>query len=204
MRGEHTQPRQRFAGAVCQREGRVLGEGHDPAFGRTRLETEAVRHRGRHQDGGRRRERQLRRFVGHLAAAALDQENLKQIAMPMRADGPVVNRGARCNRFNMNEVERLIVRRIAVKMKQGQRTGHAPSIGRSRRRRSRRCTNRRRFIQKNGSPPTGGPPLSNGSFSGPCRRAGRLVRPAPPCPGFCWPPWCCPPCPGLPWPPCCC
>ena len=55
----------------------------------------------------------------HLAAAALDQENSKQIAMPMRADGPVVNRGARCNRFNMNEVERLIVRRIAVKMKQG-------------------------------------------------------------------------------------
>ena len=121
MRGEHTQPRQRFAGAIGKREGGVLGEGHDPAIGGARLETEAVRDRRRHQDGGRRGERQLRRFVGHLAAAALDQENLKQIAVPMRADGPVVNRGARGDRFDMNEIERLIVRRIAVKMKQGQR-----------------------------------------------------------------------------------
>jgi hypothetical protein len=38
----------------------------------------------------------------------------------------------------MDEVERLIVRQIAVKMKERQRSGHVASIGRSRRRKSSR------------------------------------------------------------------
>jgi hypothetical protein len=36
----------------------------------------------------------------------------------MRADRPVVDRRARRNGFDMDEVERLIVRRIAVQMEQ--------------------------------------------------------------------------------------
>jgi hypothetical protein len=82
---------------------------------------------GRHQDSGRRGKRQLRRFVGHFATALLDQKNLKQIAVAMGTNGPVVNRRARRYRLDVNEVERLIVRRIAVKVKQGQRAGHAPA-----------------------------------------------------------------------------
>ena len=55
----------------------------------------------------------------------LDQKNLKKIAVPMRANGPIVNRGARSNRLDVDEVERVIVGRIAVEMEQRQRMGHA-------------------------------------------------------------------------------
>src|SRR5262249_61206025 len=75
----------------------------------------------------------------HVAAAALDQQDLKQVAMAMGANGPIVHRRARCNPLDVNEVERLIVRRIAVKMEQRQRpvlANHAASISRSRGRRS--------------------------------------------------------------------
>ena len=64
----------------------------------------------------------------HLAAAALDQQDLEQVAMAVRADGPVVDRRARRDRLDVNEVERLIVRRIAVEMEQRKRGGgHAKS-----------------------------------------------------------------------------
>ena len=119
--------------AIGKRDGCVLGEGQHPAFGDVRLETEAMGDRRRNENGGGRGERQPRRFKRHFAAAALDQKNLKQIAMPMRANGPVVDGGARGDRLDMDKVKRLIVRRIAVEMEQRQRTGHAPSISRSRR-----------------------------------------------------------------------
>ncbi len=53
-----------------------------------------MRGRRRDQDRGRRFERQARRLVGHLAAALLDQQDLEQVAVAVRPDGPVVNRGA--------------------------------------------------------------------------------------------------------------
>ncbi len=89
-----------------------------------------------------------RRVERHLAAAALDQQNLKQIAMAMRADGPVVDRRARGNGFNVNEIERLIVRRIAVQMKQRQRGGHDGSIGRSRAQKKEPRANAMRDVHK--------------------------------------------------------
>src|SRR5262249_17914306 len=56
--------------------------------------------------------------------------DLKQVAMAVRADGPVVNRRARDDGLDMNEIERLVVRRIAVEMEQRQRSGgHAKIIG---------------------------------------------------------------------------
>jgi cytidylate kinase len=65
---------------------------------------------------------------GHLAAAASDQQDLEQVAVTMSADGPVVNRGARRDRLDMNEVKGLIVRRVAVEMKQWEGGGgHAKS-----------------------------------------------------------------------------
>ena len=129
--GERLEPLQRLAGALAERLGDVLGEAYHPAVGHLGMEAEAVRRGRRHQDGGRRGERQARRLEGHLAAAALNQKNLEQIAMPVRADQPVVRRGARRDGFDMDEVERLIVRRIAIKMKQRQRRhrGHGARIG---------------------------------------------------------------------------
>src|SRR5438045_8621207 len=67
--------------------------------------------------------------------------------MAVRADGPVVNRRARSDPFNMNEVERLIVRRIAVKMEKRQRrravlAHHGFSINRSRTRESQNAARR--------------------------------------------------------------
>jgi hypothetical protein len=58
------------------------------------MKAKTVRRRRRHQDCRRRGKVQARRFEGHLAAAAFDQQNLKQIAVPVRADQPVVRRGA--------------------------------------------------------------------------------------------------------------
>src|SRR5690348_7946977 len=95
-----------------------------------------MRDRGRNENGRGCGESELRNIEGHLAAAALDQQDLKQIAMAMCANGPIVHRRARCNPLDVNEVERLIVRRIAVKVEQRQRRGavltsHGPSISRS-------------------------------------------------------------------------
>ena len=50
-----------------------------------------------------------------------DQQDLKQVAMAVGADGPVMDRRARGDGFDVNKVERLIVRRIAVEMEQRQR-----------------------------------------------------------------------------------
>ena len=69
----------------------------------------------------------VRHVERHLAAALFDQQDLKQVAMAMGADGPVVDRRARGDGFDVNEIERLIVRRIAVQMEQWQRRGHGGS-----------------------------------------------------------------------------
>jgi len=91
-------------------------------------EAEAMRDRRRHQDGDGRRKRERRGLDRHLAAAALDQKNLKEVAVAMGADGPVVHRRARGNRLDMDEIECLIVRRIAVKMEQREGERHARSL----------------------------------------------------------------------------
>src|SRR5258708_21536614 len=88
-----------------------------------------MRDGGRYDDGGRRLESDHLGLERHLAAAAGDQQDLKQIAMAMRPDRPVVDGGARRDGFDVNEVERLIVRRIAVEVEQGQ--GGASRHGRS-------------------------------------------------------------------------
>ena len=98
-----------------------------PAVGDVGLEAETVRDGRRHQDRGRRRERQVRHIERHLAAALFDQQDLKQIAMAMGADGPVVDRRPRGDGFDVNKIERLIVRRIAVQMEQWQRRSHGGS-----------------------------------------------------------------------------
>ena len=118
-----SQPRQRLARLVAERIGHVLGEAHHPAVGDARIEAEAVRGGGRHQDGGRRCERHGRGLEAHLAAALLDQQHLKQVAVAVRADRPFVQRGARGDGLDMDEVERAVVRRIAVEMEQRQRGG---------------------------------------------------------------------------------
>jgi hypothetical protein len=43
---------------------------------------------------------------------------LKQVPVPVRADRPVMDRRTRRYGFGVHEIERLIVRRIAVKMEQ--------------------------------------------------------------------------------------
>ena len=48
-----------------------------PTRGDVRVEAKAVGDRRRNEDRGGRGERQLRRFERHVAAAALDQQNLK-------------------------------------------------------------------------------------------------------------------------------
>ena len=124
------EPRQRFARLVAECIGDVLGEAHHPAVGDLRGEAKTVRGGGRHQDRRRRRKRHGRRLEIHLAATLLDQQDLEQVAVTMRTDRPVVHRGARGDSFDMDEVERAIVRRIAVKMKQRERRRcHCVSIG---------------------------------------------------------------------------
>ena len=110
----------------------VLGEAHHPAVGRLcgwKRKPCATVGGTRIAAGAANGER--RRLEGHLAAAALDQQDLEQIAMAVRADQPVVHRGARRDRLDVDEVERLIVRRIAVEMKQRQcrDSGHGARIG---------------------------------------------------------------------------
>jgi len=54
-----------------------------PAFGLVRREAVAMRDRRRHQDGDGRRKSERRGLDRHLAAAALDQKNLKEVAVAM-------------------------------------------------------------------------------------------------------------------------
>ncbi len=52
-------------------------------------ETKAVRGCRREQDGGRRNERQHRRLERHLAAAAFDQKDLKEVAVSVCPDASI-------------------------------------------------------------------------------------------------------------------
>jgi hypothetical protein len=92
--------------------------------------------RRRNENRSRRREWQTRRFKGHFAAAALNQKNLEKITMSMCANGPVVDRGPGSDRLDMNEIERLVVRRIAVEVEERKRRGHGESISQPPARRS--------------------------------------------------------------------
>ena len=126
--GERLEARKRFAAPIAHGLRHILGEGHHPTVGDGGLEAEAVRDGRRHQDGAWRLEGDAGRFEGHLAAAASDQQDLEQVAVAMGPDRPVVNRGTRRDGLDMNEVEGLIVRRIAVEMKQWEGGGgHAKS-----------------------------------------------------------------------------
>src|SRR5262249_20619032 len=109
------------AHSFLQRADDILGEAHNPAVGDLRLETKDMRDGGRNQNDRWGRERNDRRLVRHFTAAALDEKNLKQIAVPVRADCPIMHRRARCDRLDVNKIKCLIVRRIAVEMKQRQR-----------------------------------------------------------------------------------
>ena len=87
-----------------------------------------MRDGGGHENCARRIEADRGGFEGHLAAAAFDQQNLEQVAVAVRANRPVVDRGARGNGLDMNEIKGLIVRRIAIEMKERKRSrGHAKS-----------------------------------------------------------------------------
>ena len=129
------------------------------------------------------------RFENHLAAALLDQQDLKKIAVAMRENGPIVNRRARRDGLDVDEVECLIVRRIAVEMKQrqcgdrahcprivpAQRTGKSPQGVAA----AQSCTSNPKAV----APPfRRGQPLQNieslSGVSGSGRPAGRLGRPA--------------------------
>jgi hypothetical protein len=100
----------------------------------------------------------MSRLVSHVAGTALNQQNLKQIAMPVCANGPIVKRGARRDCFNVDEVKRLIVGRIAVEVEERQRAGHGASIGGARQRKRRPKKDQARFVQNflsdDGSPPS--------------------------------------------------
>ena len=95
MRRKRAQTRDRLAGVVAQRMRHVLGEAYDPAFGSVWLEPIAMRDSGRCEQRARRLERQECGLVGHVAAAAGDHQDLEQIAVAVRADGPIMDRRAR-------------------------------------------------------------------------------------------------------------
>ncbi len=169
--GRHRlEPRQRFARLVAERVGDVLGEAHHPAVGDLRRKAKTMRGGGRHQDRRRRRKRHGRGLEIHLAAALLDQQDLEQVAVAVRADRPVVHRGARGDGFDMDEVERGIVRRIAVKMKQRER---GRCHGNAKHRRGRASGQRNRTLSKQKAPPCGGASV---------HRVAARQR-------FCWPCW---------------
>src|SRR5262245_52126518 len=119
----------------------ILRESQHPALGCLRAETEAMRDGGRYDDGGRRLERDHLSLERHLAAASGDQQDLKQVAVAVGPDRPVVDRGARRDSFDVNEVERLIVRRIAVEVEQwqGGASRHGRSVAHFGRRTPKRC-----------------------------------------------------------------
>ena len=106
----------------------VFGEAQDPPVGDVGLEAKAVGDRRGDEDRDWRGECKRSRFKCHRAAAALDQQDLKEVAMPVSANGPLVDRRARGDGFDVNEIERLIVRRIAVEVEEGQRSGHGLRI----------------------------------------------------------------------------
>ena len=57
-----------------------------------------------------------------------DEDEVMQIAMAVRADRPVVDGGARCDGLDMDEIEGLVVRRIAVEVEQRERSGRHRQI----------------------------------------------------------------------------
>jgi hypothetical protein len=128
MGGQGAQSRQCLTGAIGERDGGVLGEGQDPSLGDLRLKMESVSDRRRNEYGRGRGERQTRSFERHFTAAAFNHENLEQIAMSVCANGPVVDRRPGRDRLDMNKIERLVVRRIAVEVEERERRGHGESI----------------------------------------------------------------------------
>jgi len=129
--GKRLEARERGARAFAQRLRHILGEADHPAVGHVLAPAKAVRGGRRDQQRGRRLEGQDRGLVGHLSTAALNQEDLEQVAMAVRRNCPVVQRGPRHQRLDMDEIECLVVRRVAEQMKQRQdiRGRHARSIG---------------------------------------------------------------------------
>src|SRR5580658_8533506 len=106
MRGQRPQARHRLAGAVGKPAGSVFAKAYGPTVSDAWLEAEAVRDGGWNENRGRRTKRQPGEIECHLAAAAFDQQDLKQVSMAVGADGPVVNRRARRDSFDVNEIER--------------------------------------------------------------------------------------------------
>ncbi len=107
---QRPQPRPGGVGLVAQSGGNIVGEAHHPAIGRLRLEAEAMGNGRGNQDGGRRGEGNGRGLEGHFAPAPGHEQYLRQIAVPVRADHPIMDRGARGDRFDVDKVECLIIR----------------------------------------------------------------------------------------------
>src|SRR5262249_28376899 len=115
--------RECFAVRVAQRCGDILAEAQHEALRHSRLKAEAVRHRSRHHDRARRVEGDVRRAVSHLPAAALDQQDLKELTVTMREDRPLMRGRTRADGLDLDEVGYLWVRQIAVRIKQRERSG---------------------------------------------------------------------------------
>src|SRR5215467_13613897 len=103
------EPRQRFARLVAERVGYFFSEAHDPTVSNFRIELKTMRDRCRHEyyrccckAGGRC-------LKTEFTAAFFDQQDLEQIAVAMRPDCPVMDRGARGNGLDMDKVKYGIV-----------------------------------------------------------------------------------------------
>src|SRR5215469_2552358 len=141
------EPAESRPGAFAQCLSDILAKADNPSGSHLRQEAKSVGHGRGYQNGRRRGERTNRRLMHHLAAPALDRKDLEKIAMAVRLNRPVVQRGARRNGLDVDEIESLVVRRIAVKMKERE--------GRSR-------THRRSIGERGGDEHAGRPPPSNG------------------------------------------
>ena len=64
----------------------------------------------RHQNGRGRAKRDGGGLEGHLATALRQEQNLRQIAVAVGADHPVMQGGTRGDGFDVDKVECLIVR----------------------------------------------------------------------------------------------
>src|SRR5262249_54376278 len=112
-----------------------------------------------------------------------------QVAMAVRANRPVVDRGARGDGLDMDEVEGLIVRRIAIEVEQRECGGcHAKIISQREQRENvsrRRASASGTSIQNIVAPPTGGA-CARKRNEGRRRRGQRFMPPCwPPRPGSC-------------------
>ncbi len=88
------QPCEGFAGLVAESVGDVLGKAQDPAIRDLRRKAESMRRRRRNENHRRRRKVGRCGLETHLTTTPLYQQNLKEIAMAMGADRPIVNRRA--------------------------------------------------------------------------------------------------------------